>query len=642
MHKVLRCFLIGVFLPGFAFSQTNELFQSYKKQYPDEPAVYLNRSEVLSILIEKDTLRTFAELTEDLLMLKDQAEMFSGKKVYGSHFNQIKNIAAKTLVWDKSRYKSMEVSDFKKNSDRDHSIFYDDSYYYSFNFPSLALQNRTQLSYTEEIKDARFISGFVFPSYLPVGSVSYTIKAAKGVELYYEVINDPQKKINFKMTEKSGAVFYEWTAQNLEALKIESGSPSVRYYAPQLLCYVKSFTAKNGKKNVLSNLNDLYAWYATFLKGLNKSTSPELIDIVQKLKASSKSELDLVKKVYYWVQDNIQYIAFEQGMRGLIPHPGAYVCEKRFGDCKDMASLIVTMLRLSNVKSYYTWIGTRDIPFQYSKLPTPLVDNHMIATYIAKDGTYYFLDGTDDYLPFGFPSSMTQGKEALIGLDSTHFDIRPVPVIAKEKSVMTDSMKVKIVGNNLVGHGSSTLIGYAKDFAAYELMRTDEEDLQKYVTRIIGKGNNKFYLDNYKVRFLDDKDKPTSIEYDFRIGDYFQKVGNEIYVNLNLNKDHYNEVIDLATRKTPRKNEYQYVKYEVIDMALPSGYSVEYLPENAKYDSDLFGYDIRYVQKGNSITCNKTLYVNYLLLLPDQFKKWNEAITQVSEAYKESIILKQK
>src|SRR5438874_290828 len=117
MKKILWCWWVA-FLPAIAFSQTSELFQTYKRQYPDEPGIYLNRSEVLSILLEKDSLKVFSEVTEDLLVLKEQAEMFASKKVYGSHFNQVKNISAKTLVWDKNRYKSLEASDFKKNSDR--------------------------------------------------------------------------------------------------------------------------------------------------------------------------------------------------------------------------------------------------------------------------------------------------------------------------------------------------------------------------------------------------------------------------------------------------------------------------------------------------------------------------------------------
>ena len=641
MRTIIACWW-GIFIPGLTYSQTSELFQTYKNQYPDEPAIYLNRSETLSILLEKDSLKVFTEVNEDLLVLKEQAEMFVNKKVYGSHFNQVKNIAAKTLVWDKNRYKSMEVSEFKKNSDRDKGVFFDDSYNYSFNFPSVASQNRTQLSYSEEVKDVRFISGFVFPSYVPTGKVSYTIKTSKGVDLFYEVLNDPNKKIQLNVTEKGGNIYYEWKCQNIEGFKVEEKSPPIRYYAPQIICYVKSYTTKKGKINVLTGVDDLYRWYYTFIKDLNKDKSHGLTEVVVKLKSESTSELDFVKSVYYWVQDNIQYIAFEQGMRGLIPHSGSYVYEKRFGDCKDMANLIVSMLQLADVKAYHTWIGTRDIPYKYTKLPTPLVDNHMIATYIAKDGTHYFLDGTDHYLPFGMPSSMIQGKEALIGLDSVHYEIKTVPAIDKSVSVMTDSMQIRISDNELVGFGKSSLHGYAKDFGAYEFNRADTEEVKRYVTRLIGKGNNKFFLDSYKLKNLTDKDKPTRILYDFRIGDYFQKVGTEIYLNINLNKDFYNDFINADTRKTPKENDYQYVKHEYIEFAIPAGYIVDYVPSNATFDNGLLGYDIRYSIKSGKIIFEKILFLNYLLLEPGQFKPWNEAVTQISEVYKESVILKKK
>ncbi len=78
-------------------------------------------------------------------------------------------------------------------------------------------------------------------------------------------------------------------------------------------------------------------------------------------------------------------------MRGLIPHPASYVCEKRYGDCKDMANLIVSMLHMAGVNNaYHTWIGTRDLPFKYTEFPTPIVDNHMIATYVTQKWRLHF------------------------------------------------------------------------------------------------------------------------------------------------------------------------------------------------------------------------------------------------------------
>src|SRR5690606_34832770 len=125
--------------------------------YPDEPAVFVERSEVLNIAVEGDSLKVFSDVSEDLMHLKERTDVYSGRKVYGSHFSEVADLKARTLVWDRNRYREIDVSDFRKNSDRDRGVFYDDSYYYSFDFPSVASRNRTQLSYRELQRDPRFM-----------------------------------------------------------------------------------------------------------------------------------------------------------------------------------------------------------------------------------------------------------------------------------------------------------------------------------------------------------------------------------------------------------------------------------------------------------------------------------------------------
>jgi len=631
-----------LFSVHLVFAQKGDIWGSFYEKYKNERVVFVERSETLNISVVGDSLQVFSENVEDILHLKDQSDFYASKRIYGSHFNEVQNIKAKTLVWDKKKYREIAVADFKKNSDRSQGVFFDDSYYYTFNFPSVASRNRTHLEYREVIKDPKFVTGFLFSSYMPQEKSTYTIKASKDIELSYWVENDPDKKINFKKTESGKEIIYEWSGKDIPAYANEEKSPSIRYFEPHVICYVKSYTANNKKINVLSNLDDLYNWYYTFIKDLNGSSSPELLKIVQEIKDNSKNELEVVKKIFYWVQDNIQYIAFEEGMRGLIPHHGSYVCEKRYGDCKDMANLIVNMLDLAGVKAYHTWIGTRDIPYPYSKLPTPLVDNHMIATYISQDGKYYFLDGTSNYTPFGMPSSMIQGKEALIGFGKEKYEVKKVPVMEKERNVMTDFISLRLEGNELIGKGISTLDGYPKVFGAYNMDRAEHEDVKKYVTKLLGKGSNKFFLDKFDIKDLKNQDKATTINYSFRIGDYFQNIGNEIYLNLNLNKDYYNDYINLDNRKTPMEMDYQYIHHDEFEFEIPANYEIEYLPPAFSQDGKLMGFEITYVHTGNKIKYSRKFFMKHLLMEPDDFKKWNESVKAMSEAYKETVILKKK
>ncbi len=640
--NLLTCVFLLSSLTVVGQGEQSDIFKTYKSIFPDAPAIFLERSEQLNILINGDSLEVYSQIREDMLHLKQQTEVYSSGKVYGSHFSQVKDLKAKTLVLDRIRFREMHVKEFKKNSDREAGIFYDDSYNYTFNFPSVAQGNRTVLEYRLNMTDARFMPGYVFSTYIPQAKTRFTIRQSKGVDLVYEVINDQVGMVKFRKYEKGGFEFLEWTCENLPARKREEDSPSLRYFAPHVICYVKSFEGKSKKLNVLSGLDDLYSWYHTFVRDLNKETSPELQSVVSKIKESSESELEVVRNIFYWVQENIQYIAFEQGMRGLIPHSGSYVCEKRYGDCKDMANLIVNMLKLAGLKGHHAWIGTRDLPYRYSNIPTPLVDNHMIAVYIGNDNRYYYLDATSDHTPFGLPSSMIQGKEVLIGIDEHHYEVKIIPEISKERNVMIDSVAIQFDGDQIVGKGITSLGGYPKVFGSYALDRAGQEEIKRNVTRLIGKGSNKFYLDNYRLSNVRDRDVSTTIDYSFRIGDYFQKIGDELYVNLNLNKDHYNDFINVSARTSPKERDYKYQKIDYCELTIPEGYTLEYLPPNARVDGELLGFETEYRTQNGKVQFRKKFYVNYLLMHPNQFEKWNDAVRPLSESYKESIILRKK
>ena len=206
---------------------------------------------------------------------------------------------------------------------------------------------------------------------------------------------------------------------------------------------------------------------------------------------------------------------------------------------------------------------------------------------------------------------------------------------------MTDVVTIKLEGNEIVGTGACTLSGYAKVFAGYSLDRAEEQDKKDFLTRLIGKGSNKFFLDKYTISNLDDRDKSTGIDYNFRVADYFQKLGDEIYINLNLKKDYYNDFIN-KTRVSPKELEYRYDDEEKIELTIPEGYDVEYLPPDATLDGPVLGYNMAYKASGNKIILTKKVYINTLMINPDQFEEWNKTVKQISEAYKESIILKKK
>ncbi len=639
IKRSIQCTFFLLFtLQQYTFAQKvdpDELSR-YKQQYPEEQAIFLKYYEETDVKIVSDSLVVTSTNFKEMLHLGNQSNVYAKDGIHSSGFNKTLSIEAKTLVPNKKKFETFEVIDFKETFDKNSSVFYDDSKFLNFIYPAIQPGAHTILNYTQNIKP-RFLGTFLFQNFLPIVHSKYTITVDKGVTLKLKVINDPESIITEKKEEINGRIKYTFECNNVDKLSFEKDAPPIRYSAPHLAVIIEKYTANNVEHNVLSSPKDLFTWYSTFIKDLKNSNHENIKTIINSILNADDTEEEKVRKIFYWVQNNIKYVAFEDGMRGLIPHNAAYVCDKRYGDCKDMASITVNMLNEAGIEAYFTWIGTRDIPYKYSELPAPIVDNHMIATYINK-GKYYFLDATSQYSSYTLPSAMIQGKEALIALDENNFEIKVVPEVEKEQNIIKDSAHFVLNKGSITGSGVLSLKGYPKVYNSYRLNKSNSKSVTDYITKLLGRGNNKFFVDKYNIEHLDNLDEPIEVTYDFRIEDYYRKIGDNIYFNMNLDKTFSGDLIE-TNRKQAKENEFKYINESISVLDVPKNYTLKHLPDNATYKNDVFGFEINYTVINNQIILKRKFFVDYLLLEKDQFEQWNEAIKKLSNAYRDALIL---
>ncbi len=625
--------------PFFASGQSTKVYDEMKSKYPDMFAVLLKHQEHVDISLANGQIKVQESIYRELLHLNEQSNVLAEDEVYTSHFNKLVNLKAATLVPNGKKYRRIEVERYTEKDDNSSGVFYDDSKSTFFVYPALQPGARTIKEYTKEITDPRFLTAFYFGSGLPTEQSQLSIVLDKDIELSYRLMNTDGLAVDFNKEEKNGRVTYTWTASEVEKLQTEPRAPKLSYVAPHIVYHISKATINGQAQAILANVDDLYRMYADFVKEINLEDDPQLRTIVDSLTHNLATEAEKVRAIFYWVQDNIKYIAFENGMRGFIPHSAGLVCNQRYGDCKDMASITQHMLTLAGIKSHLVWVGSRDIPYLYTEVPTPIVDNHMIAAW-DNNGQYVFLDATSKYTPMGLPSSMIQGKQALIALDHERYLIEEVPIINAATNVIADTSRLAIVDGSLKGSGTLSLAGYPKVFNSYRIIGLDTKEEADFVTGIVNKGSNKFFVEDYALKNLHDKDKPLQVDYTYKLDDYYRDLGDEIYLNLNLNKSYFNDLIDTAQRQLPLEQEYYHTRNHQVVFELPAGYAVEYLPESSSYSNEVASYTISYQQQGNEIVYSRSIAINYLLLPQSGFQAWNEVIKQLSEQYREVLILK--
>lgn len=623
-------------LPICAGAQSTEAIQ---QKYPGESAVVLNHSIFYKISVQGGQPQVQSEETHQILYLSASSGAYLSK--YGfthSSFHELQQYAAYTRT---AADKKIKVDNFTTTDSKSNGIFYDDVKETSFDFPDVAPGAVGNLQLSLLHKDPHLLSPFYFTRSIPVVNAELKISFPKDMSLKYVVKGLHSDKVVFSQEERHGETVYTFHVRDMDGERAYEDAPDGDWYATQVIFFIEKYRNESGQTvNYLSNPDDLYRLDRGFLANINKSVSPELQHVVDSLCRNAAGPEEKARKIYGWVQQNIKYIAFEQGMEGFVPRDANLVCDRRFGDCKDMSSILTFMLRTAGVEAWYTWVGTRDLPYTYTETPTPIVDNHMICTIRLKD-KYIFLDGTDPNCVFGMPTEFIQDKQALVAIDDSNYKILTVPTPPKETNQLTDSTFLELTDQGIQGRIGVDLTGYYAMRLQGTLASMNEKNYQEYMKDRLHRGSNKFHLDSFRVVDLKDKGH-VQLRGNFTLQDYAKHIGNEWYLNMNLFKFYVHEEIDYPKRKMPIEYNFLNKRKYVVVLRIPDGYQVSDLPAGKSYHNTVWGFDLRYEQKDGLLILEQEFDNAHLQLRADEFADWNKVLENLFPLYKETISLSKK
>lgn len=640
-HYILILTLVFSLINIIAQDHSEELTYFYEK-YPGENIVITSHIEEIDISKSKDGLQITIKYNEEKLYLQDNANLYSEEKISGSSFHQISDIKASSLIFNGKNYKEQKISNFNEKDKLDNAIFHDDVKEVSFYYPNLNKGSKSSLSYTTNITNPRFLTSFFFQEYHPINEVTYRMTVDKDINIGFKEFNTQDFEIEHTVEEKKNKKIYTWKSTHVPKTENESNAPSFYYSIPHITPYIESYSENDQLIPILGSTKKLYNWYYSLTKDFyeKKDTVPEIKNLVDSLIADKNSDEEKLKAIYYWVQENIKYVAFESGLGGFVPRPASLVYNKRFGDCKDNSSLLKEMLEYAGLNTYLTWVGTRRLPYSYSQISTPIVDNHMINTCII-DTNFYYLDATGKYATIDMIASFIQDKEVLIGIDVDSFIVKKLPITTAEKNFFNDSVSLELNNLDLIGKGKYMVNGYPKIRIFNHLETLKDDNVKKFYTINLTKGNNKFIIDSFVETNKFDYDNPFKLSYDFSVSNYATVTDNHLYINLNLHKDFIPETIK-KDRTRALEQDYCYKKSYYYKFKIPEQYEVEFIPKNVDINTKDFSFNLTYTIEGDYIIYAVSFLEENLLIEKNQFSTWNKFIQKVQSASKEVVVLKHK
>ena len=538
-------------------------------------------------------------------------------------------------VFYKNSFKSQKYPP-EKISLTNESIFFDDNYGQFYGFQATESGQRCRFRYNYEYTDAKYLTRIFFHEGIPIHSKTISFKVPSWLELEITERNFENYKIKKEVKKDKDFTIYTYTAENLSPLKQESSSLARPYYLPHLIITVRSFNSGGKKYNGFKTLDDMYAWY-NFLYHKASNTPDVLKTQVSQLTEGKASDEEKIKSIYYWVQDNIRYIAFEEGYAGFIPQTVQEVYKNKYGDCKGMANLLTEMLKLAGYDAHFAWIGTREIPYDRQEVQSLCVDNHAICVLYFK-GKTYFIDGTEKYAPFGKDAYRIQGKSALVENGSTYKVEKVPPPSPVENPILTNA-QLKLDGEKISGHVKMTFDGEAKNFFHYIYNNIPSNKRKEFVNELVKLGNDNAEASNVKTSDFANRDIPLVLEGDIEINNQVTIADSLCYTSIDFFPGTLLNFIPEDERQNPIDMDHVFLSTDEVVLTLPAGAKAQSMPKPFKAAFKENSIDASYTAGKNNIELKKSMVLSSPVIQTTDFTAWKDFLNKIKAFNRNSIAI---
>ena len=170
-----------------------------------------------------------------------------------------------------------------------------------------------------------------------------------------------------------------------------------------------------------------------FAKLYTPSATAEIRTIADDIRAEHKTKATQARAALTYVQGNIRYLALSMGVGGFEPNPPERVLKRRYGDCKDVTLLLLSILKALEIDADPLLVDTAERAGIFDFLPSHTAFDHIVVlTHL--DGQNYVMDATldpqlgdlkhYDQLAYGKGLRLRPGASEVVTLTETPYEWR--------------------------------------------------------------------------------------------------------------------------------------------------------------------------------------------------------------------------
>jgi tetratricopeptide (TPR) repeat protein len=292
-----------------------------------------------------------------------------------------------------------------------------------------------------------------------------------------------------------------WELKNVPALEYEPGMPPYSSIRAQIhLTSVKSW-------------QQVQEWYVGLARK-HLQADDDIQKQARKLVSGLTNQLDQIQALYRYASRDVRYVGVELGRSAYEPHLPRETMQNKYGDCKDKAALLVSLLNAAGIKAFMAIVRpNQDGPVDQG-LPGPEQFSHAVV-YVPRENGDLWIDATQPFGEVAEQGYHLDGIDALIiGLPGKTFV--HVPVLDESHSVHRVIFDVDVHYAGLCTvHEIQEFAGRAALSERDRRSRLDSEKVRKQLEHNLSAGTGYGHMLDYSFTNPTNDSGPMRVVFDY-------------------------------------------------------------------------------------------------------------------------------
>jgi Flp pilus assembly protein TadD/transglutaminase-like putative cysteine protease len=247
---------------------------------------------------------------------------------------------------------------------------------------------------------------------VPVNKIRLVVSHPDSLPFHYVLEQMPGAKVNKTSHDGIETIEIEAGPYESRSEKLTNLPPDVPR-GPQV-----EFSTGTSWENVVSE-------YARLSN--EKFRIADVQSLIGKINLKTSSRAELIRRLVAALHKNVRYTGVEFGEASIVPQYPSETLKRKYGDCKDKAALLVTMLRAVNILAGLALLSTGPGQDINPELPGMGLFDHAIV-FVPASGSEpeLWIDATAQYSSVGDLPRMDYGRWALV-VEENNTALKKIP-----------------------------------------------------------------------------------------------------------------------------------------------------------------------------------------------------------------------